>query len=154
VGAAWLFTYPGIPAFFAGDEGGAHGRDGENSRTTMPWDQIARGGGSRWDGAACDAWRALAALRRDHGALRRGGLRWAVVTDDALAYLRETPDERLLVVLARAPWAGTVLPAWLSPAPPELLYGGHRADTPSLRRTADGWACSGEGPAIGVWRLG
>jgi len=152
VGAAWLFTYPGIPAFFAGDEGGATGTTGEHSRTTLPWDQIARGGGPRWDAATHETYRALVALRRDHEALRRGGLRWAVVTDDALAYLRETPDERLLVVLARAPWAGAELPAWISRDTPELLYGARRGSVPGLTRTPAAWCLSGAGPAAGVWR--
>jgi alpha-glucosidase len=155
VGAVWLFTYPGIPAIFAGDEGGAVGRNGEHSRTTMPWHQIAAGGGPRWDGAAFQRYRSLIRLRRASAALQDGGLRWAVVERDAVAFLRETPDERLLVVLARAPWKGVKLPRWLlsERAAPELLYGGGACDTPSLRVKADALAISGAGPAAGVWRL-
>jgi len=154
VGAAWLFTYPGIPAFFAGDEGGALGRDGENSRTTLPWDQIARGGGPRWDATTHEIYRDLIALRREHPSLSRGGLRWVVVADDALAYLRETPDETVLVMLARAPWGGALLPgAICTEEAPELLYGGHRAATPGLARAGTGLTLTGDGPAVGVWRL-
>ncbi|MEA5053600.1 MAG: alpha-amylase family glycosyl hydrolase, partial [Propionicimonas sp.] len=154
VGAAWLFTYPGIPALFAGDEGGAVGVNGENSRTTMPWDQIDAGGGPRWDGAAFQRYRSLIRLRRASTALQDGGLRWAVITPDAVAYLRETAGERLLVVLARAPWQGTRLPRWLlaDGATPELLYGGSAAATPTLT-VEDALSISGEGPAVGVWRL-
>ena len=154
VGAAWLFTYPGIPAFFAGDEGGAQGLDGESSRSPMPWAEIARGGGPRWDGTAHDLWRDLIQLRHAEAPLRHGGLRWALIADDALGYLRETAAERLLVVLARAPWRGAVLPGWLSASPPEPLYVPRRAAPLSLTRTPEGWACSGEGPGVGIWRLG
>jgi len=155
VGAAWLFTYPGIPALFAGDEGGGVGETGEHSRTPMPWDQIDVGGGERWDAATFERYRRLISLRRETDALRDGGLRWAVTADDALAYLRETPDERILVVLARARWDGAELPPWLlTPgSSPELLYGGTCAATPPLRPGPDGLTIGGDGPAVGVWRL-
>jgi len=153
IGMVWLFTYPGLPALFAGDEGGALGDNGEHGRTTMPWDQIARGGGSRWDAGIFERYQAMIKVRRGCGALLDGGLRWAVVADDVLAYLRETPDERVLVVLARAPWAGTCLPGYLCDGTPELLYGGHAADTPDVRVTPAGLEIGGTGPAVGVWRL-
>ena len=53
-------------------------------------------------------------------------MRWAVVDADAVAYLRETLDERVLVLVARAPWEGADLPRHLlAPgASPENLYGG------------------------------
>ena len=149
VAAALLFTYPGAPVVFAGDEVGATGTNGEHGRTTMAWDQAA-GGGPRWDAATLDAYRSLSALRASSRALREGGLRWAAVRDDAVAYLRETPDERVLVVLARAPWAGVQLPAHLlAPgAQPERLFG-----DVALTATAGGLYVSGEGPGTGVWRL-
>ncbi len=155
VGATWLFTYPGIPALFAGDEGGALGDNGEHSRTSMPWDQIAAGGGPRWDASTFERYRSLIALRRGSAALSDGGLRWAVIAGDAIAYLRETAEERVLVVLARAPWEGARLPGWLVDAGerPELLYGGSAAGTPGLSFDGDHLLVSGDGPAVGVWRL-
>ncbi|MDQ7993639.1 MAG: alpha-amylase family glycosyl hydrolase, partial [Propionicimonas sp.] len=155
VGVAWLFTYPGIPAVFAGDEGGGLGTTGEHSRTTMPWDQIAAGGGQRWDDAVFEVYRRLIATRRATAPLRDGGLRWAVVEDDAVGYLRETAGERILVVLARAAWDGVRLPRWLvaDGAAPELIYGGRLAATPDLRVTREGVEVSAHGPAVGVWRL-
>jgi alpha-glucosidase len=149
VAAALLFTYPGTPVVFAGDEVGATGTNGEHGRTTMAWDQAA-GGGPRWDAATLDVYRGLSALRSRVGALRDGGLRWALVEDDAVAYLRETPDERVLVVLARAPWPGATLPRHLLArgAAPERLYGGVGLDV-----TPDGLRVSGDGPGVGVFRL-
>ncbi len=151
--AALLFTYLGTPMLYAGDEIGATGTNGEHGRTPMPWDQAATGG-PRWDRETYAVFRDLSRLRRDTAALREGGLRWAVVEDDAVAYLRETADERVLVVVARAPWAGAVLPRWvLGDSAPELLYGGSATGTPSLSVMRDGVRVAGEGPAVGVWRL-
>ncbi|MDR2381926.1 MAG: hypothetical protein LBE08_12300 [Bifidobacteriaceae bacterium] len=151
LGAAWLATYPGIPAIFAGAEGGARGATGEASRTTMPWDQIAAGGGSRWSGRLAAAYRALIALRRRHTPLRTGGLRWAFTSDDAVGYLRETPSATILVALARAPWAGVVMPG--IGAAGSSLYHPHLAAALSLEVTPEGWRIAGDGPGIGIWRI-
>lgn len=150
VAAGLLLTYPGTPVLFAGDEGGAVGRNGEHARVTMPWDAIDAGEGPGWDARTFEVYRALIALRRSSRALREGGLRWVVVEDDALAYLRETADERVLVLAARSPWRGAVLPGHLL-APgrtPENLYGG--AD---LTVGPDGPGLPGDGPGVQVWRL-
>jgi len=148
VAAALLFTYPGTPVVFAGDEVGATGTNGEHARTTMAWDQAARGGGPRWDASTFEVYRELAALRRSSRALRDGGLRWAVVADDAVAYLREAPGERVLVVVAREPWEGARLPLHLAAGAPERLYGGVGLDVRD-----DGLHVAGDGPGVGVWRL-
>lgn len=150
VAAGLLFTYPGTPALFAGDEGGLTGWNGENARVPMPWDAVEGrdpGRGPRWDAATFDVYRRLIALRRSSRALREGGLRWAVVEDDAVAYLRETADERVLVLAARAPWRGATLPGRLATGA-QNLYGG--AD---LRVDADGVHLPGDGPGVQVWRL-
>jgi alpha-glucosidase len=149
VAAGLLFTYPGTPAMFAGDEGGLTGWNGENGRVPMPWQDIDAGGGPRWDAATFDLYRRLIALRRSSRALREGGLRWAVVQDDAVAYLRETADETVLVLAARAPWAGAVLPSRILGADaPANLYGGA-----ALRVDAAGVHLPGDGPGVQVWRL-
>ncbi|MEG3616605.1 glycoside hydrolase family 13 protein [Isoptericola haloaureus] len=150
VAATLLFTYPGTPVVFAGDEVGATGDNGEHARTTMAWDEGARGGGPRWDAGTLERYRRLSAVRRGSDALRDGGLRWAVVADDAVVFLRESPSERVLVVLARAPWAGAVLPGHLLDpgTQPERLYGEVGLDV-----RPDGLTISGDGPAVGVFRL-
>jgi len=147
VAAGLLLTYPGTPVLFAGDEGGLTGVNGEHARVPMPWDDI-EDGGPRWDAATFEVYRALIALRRSSRALRDGGLRWVVVEDDAVAYLRETADERVLVVLARTSWSGAVLPRHLADHEPEVLYsaGGLTVD-------GEGIVVPGEGPSVGVWRL-
>ena len=89
-------TLPGVPMVFAGDELGLEGQWGEDARRTMPW-------GGQWDEAFVGEVRALTRLRRSLPALARGGLRFVHVAPDAIAFLRETKDERLLVLAQRTP---------------------------------------------------
>ena len=151
VAAGLLFTYPGTPVMFAGDEGGLTGVNGEHGRAPMPWPSIDAGGGPGWDAATFDVYRSLIALRRSSRALREGGIRWAVVEPDAVAYLRETADERVLVLVARAPWGGATLPRHLVPTGGEAqnLYGGA-----ALALRPDAIELPGDGPGVQVWRLG
>jgi alpha-glucosidase len=109
----------------------------------MPWARP-----QDWDQAALTGFRELIALRRAHPALRTGGLRWVIGTDDAIGYLRETADERLLVVVARAPWAGAVLPGRLAAQAPQTLYG-----EVALQASERALIVPGDGPGVGVWRL-
>jgi len=92
-----LFTYPGVPSVYYGDEIGlTGGRDPEN-RAPMPWDE------DRWDKNWLACWRALIGLRRQSAALAWGSFEPVLAGQDTLAYLREVPGERVLVVLKRAP---------------------------------------------------
>lgn len=95
-GLALQATLPGVPMVFAGDELGLTGSTGEHSRTPFPWHRR-----DRWDTETLDAYRTWLALRRDHVALRRGGLRWVNVDADSVTFLREHPDEVLLVHVSR-----------------------------------------------------
>ena len=94
--AVLQFTLPGVPMVFAGDELGLEGVDGEDSRRTMPWQDR-----EHWDTATLDVYATLARLRHDHVALRRGGLRWVRIGADDIAFVREHPDESVLVTVAR-----------------------------------------------------
>jgi alpha-glucosidase len=97
VGLGLQMTSPGVPMVFAGDELGVEGAWGEDARRTMPW-----GRPEAWDAELLDAYRALVALRRSQPALASGGIRYAHVSEDALAYLRESPGERVLCLASRA----------------------------------------------------
>ncbi len=96
VGLALQATLPGVPMVFAGDEFGLTGLTGEHSRTPMPWNRP-----DRTDAPTLDAYRFWLRLRRENVALRRGGLRWVRADDDSVTFLREHPDQRVLVHVDR-----------------------------------------------------
>jgi len=100
VGIGLQMTMPGVPMVYAGDELGLEGAWGEDGRRTMPW-----GDPESWDTQLFESYRELIALRRSHDALADGGLRHVHVGDDAIAYLRESPSERILCLASRAPHA-------------------------------------------------
>jgi alpha-glucosidase len=140
VGVGLQMTMPGVPMIFAGDELGLEGAWGEDARRTMPW------------GAELpplfDEYRRMISLRRNHRALARGGLRYAFVDDDVIAYLRETAEERLLCLAVRDEHTSVRLPlAALRAQELETLYG----DDAEL----DGGdaVLPAAGPAFHVWRL-
>ncbi|MGH2934922.1 MAG: alpha-amylase family glycosyl hydrolase [Gaiellaceae bacterium] len=134
VGIGLQMTTPGVPMLFAGDEIGLEGEWGEDARRTMPWDAP-----ETWDSALLAEYRRLIALRRSSHALAYGGLRYLHVGDDAIAYVRESRQETLLCLAARAPHDPIATPF----AELETVYGGEARDglLPS------------DGPAFHVWRV-
>jgi len=139
-----LCAYPGVPMIYAGDEIGLSVLGPEHARIPMPWAHP-----QRWDERRLAHTRALFQARAASTALRRGGLRWLSVGDDALVFLREVPGEAVLVHAARADHAPVRLPATLLGSALEGLVG-----TPDLRADDDGWVTlPAHGPSFGMWRL-
>ncbi len=118
VGLGLQMTLPGVPVVFMGDELGLTGLDGEHARTPFPWHRR-----DEWDGPTYDAYRAWIALRSDHVALRRGSLRWLHAGEDALTFLREHPDETLLVHATRGPAEAVRLPTSVVGRELSVLHG-------------------------------
>lgn len=87
---------PGVPMVFAGDEIGSLGMWGEDSRTPFPWHDT-----DAWDHEIYASYRTLLTLRASSTALALGGMRWLHVSDDAVAFVRELPDESIVAVVAR-----------------------------------------------------
>jgi alpha-glucosidase len=125
---------PGVPMIFAGDELGLEGAWGEDARRTMPWSEA-----ETWDHSFLDELRALASIRRSSAALARGGLRFLHVSEDAVAFLRETREEGLLVLAARA--AHDAIPTPFASL--ETLYG----------QDAQNGVLPADGPSFHVWRI-
>ncbi|MFM6941617.1 MAG: glycoside hydrolase family 13 protein [Candidatus Planktophila sp.] len=94
--ATLLFTYPGVPSIFAGDELGLEGAWGEDSRRTIDWDHP-----EKWNQHLHSGFKSLIAIRKKHDALINGGLRWIHVSENCMAYLRESKKETLLVFVSR-----------------------------------------------------
>ena len=125
---------PGIPVIFAGDEFGLTGDDGEHSRSALPWNDLD---------AASDSiglYTELIHLRRDHIALNEGGIRWLHASDDVLVFVREHPDETVLIVAARADFDVAVA----LPTDAELLWG---------TATVVGSRLTGSGPGFTAFGL-
>ncbi len=144
VGVGLQMRTPGVPMVFAGDELGLEGGWGEDARRTMPWDRLR---GSEPQTLLAE-YRRLISLRRSSVALSRGGIRYAFVDDDVIAYLRETRDERLLCLASRDEHDPVRLPlAALGAAELESLYGAE-ADI-----DAGEAVLPAAGPSFHVWRL-
>jgi alpha-glucosidase len=105
VGLGLQMTMPGVPVVFMGDELGLTAVDGEHARTPYPWERP-----ETWDAATFEAYRHWIGLRRDHVALRRGGMRWLHARGDAMTYLREHPEQTLLVHATRVATAPVTIP--------------------------------------------
>ncbi len=144
VGVGLLATLPGVPMVFAGDEVGVGGATSDAGRQPFPWDE------STWDHELLATYRALIALRRSVGALRRGGMRYAAASDEAIAFVRETADETVLVLASRAPHEGLRIGCGdlgLT-GTAERLYG-----EGELSVAAGIVTLPGDGPAFNVWRI-
>jgi len=96
VAAGLQFTTPGIPMIFAGDEFGLEGVNGEASRTPIPWS-----GERSSDAEMVATYAALSAIRKQQRALIEGSMRWLYASDEALAFVRETKTESVLVIASR-----------------------------------------------------
>lgn len=138
-------SMPGIPVVWAGDEFGLTGIDGEASRTPIPW-------GSEADAAVApvlDLYASLVALRRAHPVLATGGIRWLAVDDEAVAFVRESAEECVLVFAARA--AATLVPptgALPRANAATALFGEAR-----LEASDDLVHLTADGPSFTAWQL-
>jgi alpha-glucosidase len=95
-GLTALFTYPGVPSIFAGDEIGLEGSWGEDSRRTINWEDR-----TGWDLILLEEVKKLIKIRRGHDALINGGLRWIYIGENAFGYLRESKSEKLFIFISR-----------------------------------------------------
>ncbi|MBX0329811.1 maltodextrin glucosidase [Oscillochloris sp. ZM17-4] len=147
VAAALLFTYPGVPCVYYGDELGMEGAGDPDCRRCMPWDE------STWDHDLRGFFQLLARLRRSAPALRWGGFQQLYAAGETLAFQREAPEERLIVVARRADDGLAALP----------VRAAGLADGARLRELLSGAEATVAGgmlplsglPAIGaqIWRL-
>jgi alpha-glucosidase len=101
---ALLFTFPGVPSVYYGDEIGMAGGRDPDCRRCMIWDS------AQWNTARREFYQTLIRLRRTSPALRRGGYQLLYATGDTLAFQREAPEERLLIVARRKHDGLTALP--------------------------------------------
>ncbi len=95
--AAVLFTFPGVPCIYYGDEIGLSGRRDPGCRECMPWKSES------WNQELRQFYQKLIALRRSSPALAGGGFEVLHVEEDLFVFKREVVEEAILVVINRSP---------------------------------------------------
>ncbi|MFZ2489787.1 MAG: alpha-amylase family glycosyl hydrolase [Anaerolineae bacterium] len=91
-----LLTFPGVPCLYYGDEIGMRDVSALGSRGCMVWDE------AQWNHDLLDFHRRLIHLRRSAPALQHGSFEIVAVEPDLVAYLRQSADQRVLVVAQRS----------------------------------------------------
>ncbi|MFZ1043453.1 MAG: glycoside hydrolase family 13 protein [Anaerolineales bacterium] len=90
----FIFTYPGAPCLFYGDEIGLYGRHDPECRQPFPWDQ------SKWNHDLRDFVKGLIALRKAHPALRGdGSYKKLYAADGIYVFERASEGETLVIAL-------------------------------------------------------
>ena len=92
----FIFTYPGTPCIFYGDEIGLSGRQDPECRQPFPWNE------EKWNHDLRDYVKRLIMLRTSHKALRVGTLTNLLSTDGVYAFKRMLDKETYLVALNSA----------------------------------------------------
>lgn len=91
--AGFMLTFTGTPCIYYGTEVGMEGGDDPDCRKTMQWNE------EKWDKDLFSFYKTLIALRKEHSALRRGGFEWIDTESDVVGYIRETEDEKIVVII-------------------------------------------------------
>jgi cyclomaltodextrinase len=92
----FLFTYPGAPTIYYGDEIGIDGAHDPYCRKSFSWDEHT------WDKDLLAYTKACIALRKAYPALRTGEFNAIHVDNDTYAFERTLGGERLIVALNTA----------------------------------------------------
>ncbi|MBI5354474.1 MAG: alpha-amylase [Chloroflexi bacterium] len=114
---AWLFmfTIPGAPCIYYGDEVGVDGGHDPYCRKSFPWDE------SQWDTDLREFAQACIALRKEQAALRRGEYKRILADGDVMAFARTYKESKLTVAFNVSNEARTIeLPLEKKP---HILFG-------------------------------
>jgi alpha-glucosidase len=146
IAAALLFTYPGVPSVYYGDEIGLEGAGDPDNRRCMPWNQ------EQWNHERRALYQRLIRLRRTSPALRWGGFQIAYAAGDTLAFQRDAPEERLLIIVRRADDGLRALPVRHAGLPDGIrlreLLGGTEATISGGMLVLDGLPATG----VQIWQ--
>ena len=101
----WLFTWPGVPCIYYGDEVGLDGNNDPFCRKTFPWQP------EHQDANLLALYQRLAKLRHQSQALRHGGCQVIYAEDNVVVFVRVLNRQRVLVAINRGHACEVVLPA-------------------------------------------
>ena len=87
----FMFTCPGAPCIYYGDEIGLDGCQDPECRRSFPWDD------SKWNNSLLKYTKACISLRHTHPALRRGSYQPLYSSEDVYVFLRRQDDETLFI---------------------------------------------------------
>lgn len=110
-----LYSFPGSPTLFYGDEAGVQGFEDPLNRGAFPW-------GSE-DAALTDFFRTLGQLRRTRESLHSGSLRYLLARGGALAIEREHGGERTVTALNAGDTPADLTLAWDAPTAQDAMTG-------------------------------
>ncbi|HEE2207350.1 TPA: maltodextrin glucosidase [Klebsiella pneumoniae] len=91
----WLFSWPGVPCIYYGDEVGVDGNNDPFCRKPFPWDPALQ------DTQLLALYQRMAKLRKAHQALRYGGCQVIYAEDNVVVFVRVYKQQRVLVVINR-----------------------------------------------------
>jgi glycosidase len=118
--AAVLYTFPGSPCVYYGDEAGLEGFGGPFTRRGYPW-------GSE-DKELISWYKKLGSARNSSEALRSGDIHYRYAKDGLLVYERTAGDDRVTVCANRsfepAVWTNGALSVHLGPVEVKILKRG------------------------------
>lgn len=92
-----LFTFPGTPMIYYGDEVGLEGEDDPDCRRAMPWEQ------GQWNTPLHSLVKRLVELRHKSPALQRGTWEALLTFNRVLVFRRAHEDDQAIVILNAGP---------------------------------------------------
>jgi len=114
----FLFTYPGAPCLFYGDEIGLDGGHDPDCRKAFPWND------SLWNHDLQGYTKNIIALRKEHQTLRRGSFQREFADGRVYAFSRQFQGEHLLVLFnADGTTRQAALAAETTSGQPALIFG-------------------------------
>ncbi len=99
----WLFTWPGVPCIYYGDEVGLDGANDPFCRKPFPWDK------AKQDSGLLALYQRMTRLRRRSQALCYGGCQVVYAEENVVVFLRVWQQERVLVAINRGEACEVVL---------------------------------------------
>ena len=110
-----LFTFPGAPTVYYGDEAGMEGWEDPFNRAGYPWGQE--------DSELKSFFSSLVHLRREQPALQTGQLHWRWTAGSLLVFARELDGQLLTTVVNAADTPQTLTLPWFGDTARDLLSG-------------------------------